>query len=122
MGFREAYPKRSGEEGWADAERLWEANLTAGVSASDMLAGAKRYALWCEATGKSGTQYVKGASNWLDPSKERWEEPYHIPESTKARDANGVPDSFGGAAWVPILSDREIAAAAEASGVVRESD
>ncbi|MCH8195064.1 MAG: hypothetical protein IIB12_03230 [Chloroflexi bacterium] len=60
---------------------------------------------------KVGTRFVKMASNWLDPAERRWTQPYHITESTKAKDDNGIPASIKGgpANWVP--SDRELAAA-----------
>ena len=96
----------------AKAECLWLENITAGVSASDMLAGVKRYAALCKAEGKLGTRFVMKASNWLDPAERRWTEPYHITESTTARDDNGIPASIKGGPANWVLSDREIAAAA----------
>jgi len=110
--FAEGYPERSGEQDWAKAKRRWIENTKAGVSASDMLAGVKRYAALCKAEGKVGTRFVKMAANWLDPAARRWKEPFHITECTKSRDGNGPPASVRGGPPNWVLSDREIAEAA----------
>lgn len=51
------------------------------------------------------------AANWLDPGERRWTQPYHITESTRAKDADGPPASVKGGPPNWVLSDREIAAA-----------
>ncbi len=108
--FAEGYPERSGGHDWAKAESLWKDNISAGVSASDMLAGMKRYAALMKAEGKVGTRFVKMASNWLDPAERRWTQPYHITESTKAKDdsGDGPPPSVKGGPPNWVLSDREM--------------
>ena len=107
--FKNTYPQRSGEQGWVAAEQLWKENIAAGVVASDMLAGAMRYAAWCNAEGKAGTHYVLMPANWLHPAKRRWQELWPITESTKANDnCDGPPASVKGgpANWIP--SEREV--------------
>ena len=77
-----------------------------------MLAGAMRYLAFCKAEGKVNTRYVKLASNFLDPAKRRWEEPWPITESTTATDEYVDPTHKEWANMVPVLSDRELKAAA----------
>lgn len=63
------YPKRSGNNPRKDAEEAWNARAKSGVATADMLAGLDRYAKWCEATGKIGTEHVMRASTFFGPSK-----------------------------------------------------
>lgn len=60
-----AYPKRAGGNSKSDAHRAWAARLKSGATADEMLAGVQRYARYCEATGKIGTEYVKQAATFL---------------------------------------------------------
>ncbi len=83
-GFRSVYPERDGEQGWTKAEQQWREHIDAGVSASEMLAGAMRYREWSLAADKFGTPFVKLPSNRL--SERLWTEPYHITESAKANE------------------------------------
>ena len=110
--FKNTYPQRSGEQGWVAAQQEWKNNIAAGVVVSDMLAGAMRYLAFCKAEGKVNTRYVKLASNFLDPAKRRWEEPWPITESTTATDEYVDPTHKEWANMVPVLSDRELKAAA----------
>lgn len=60
-----AYPKRAGGNSKSDAHRAWSARLKNGATADEMLAGVQRYARYCEATGKIGTEYVKQAATFF---------------------------------------------------------
>lgn len=67
--FRHAYPKRSGDQGWRKAERAAHARVSEGHAPDELLAGAKRYAAYCESTNKIGTEFVKQAATFLGPDK-----------------------------------------------------
>ncbi|MDN7179071.1 hypothetical protein M0D69_13820 [Caballeronia sp. SEWSISQ10-4 2] len=62
-----AYPNRAGGNSKADAFKAVEARIKAGVLPADMLEGAKRYAKFCDATDKTGTEYVKQAATFFGP-------------------------------------------------------
>ncbi|NKJ45850.1 hypothetical protein CIC12_03645 [Burkholderia sp. SG-MS1] len=64
-----AYPKRAGGNSKRDALKAWSARLAAGEHEDNMLAGTKRYAAFCAATGKVGTEYVKLASTFFGPAR-----------------------------------------------------
>jgi phage replication O-like protein O len=73
-----AYPKRAGGNPKARALKAWQARLAAGVDPADMLAGVERYAAFCEATDKNGTEYVKQAATFFGPDEaflESWQPP-----------------------------------------------
>lgn len=67
LDFKLAYPNRAGDQGWREAQRAAHARISAGHTTDDLIAGAKRYAEYCEATGNTGTQYVKQAASFLGP-------------------------------------------------------
>ena len=48
-----------------------------------MVAGAERYASFCDATGKTGTEYVSQAATFLGPDK-RFLEDWALPASILA--------------------------------------
>lgn len=72
-----AYPKREGSNSKADALKQWKARVKAGVAESDMLAGVKRYAAFCAAKGKVGTEFVKQAAVFLGKG-EHWKADYTV--------------------------------------------
>jgi len=69
LDFKLAYPERSGDPGWRKAQKAANARMAEGHSAREFIDGAKRYAAFCEATGKVGTEFVKQASTFLGPDK-----------------------------------------------------
>lgn len=103
------YPKRSGNNPRKDAEDAWNARIKAGVASANMLAGLDRYARWCEATGKIGTEHIMRASTFFGPSKP-FEQEFSLP----------VPKPNGSAA--PWWSSNEgVQAKAAELGVVSRS-
>lgn len=72
------YPKRAGGNSRRDALKAWNARLAAGDTAGAMLAGVRRYAEFCAATGKIGTEFVKQAATFFGPSR-HFAEPWSIP-------------------------------------------
>lgn len=78
LEFKLAYPSRSGDPGWRKAQRAANARMEEGHRPEEFIAGAKRYAQFCAATGKLDSEFVKQASTFLGPDKhflERWDPP-----------------------------------------------
>lgn len=71
---RPIYPKRGGSQPWQAASKALHARLREGASLEDVLAGVRRYAAFCEATGKAGTEVVMMARTFLGPEKHFMEE------------------------------------------------
>jgi len=74
----QVYPKRSGGNPKTGAWKCWKARLKEGVKPESMLEGVKRYAVFVQATGNVGTQYVKQASTFFGPDRhfeEAWQAP-----------------------------------------------
>jgi hypothetical protein len=69
LDFKLAYPDRAGDQNWRGAIRASRVRLAEGHSPEELIAGARRYAAFCEATGKVGTEYVKQAATFLGPGK-----------------------------------------------------
>lgn len=67
LDFKLAYPPRAGDQGWRKAQKALHARQSEGHCLDEIMAGAKRYAAFCEASGKIGTEYVKQACTFLGP-------------------------------------------------------
>lgn len=80
--FKAIYPPRAGDQGWRKALKAGQARIAEGHLPIDLTDGARRYAEFCRATQKIGTEFVKQASTFLGPDKP-FLQPWHMP-STKA--------------------------------------
>lgn len=60
-----SYPQRAGNNPKHDAWKAYNARLKEGVMDAQLLAGVQRYAAWCTATGKIGSEYVMRASTFF---------------------------------------------------------
>jgi uncharacterized protein YdaU (DUF1376 family) len=89
-----AYPKRAGGNSKRDAFKAYRARLAAGVAHEELAAGVARYARYCTATGKVGTDYVKQAATFLGPG-EHWREAYDVP----AAGGTPAPNAYAAAWW-----------------------
>ena len=78
--FKLAYPKRSGAQPWSRAMKAANARIKDGTQFIAMVYGAKRYAAFCDATGKTGTEYVMQAATFLGP-EQHYLEPWASPPS-----------------------------------------
>lgn len=76
--IRVHYPARVGSQDWRRALVAANARIREGDSWDDLLAGAKRYAAFCKATGKAGTEYVMQAARFFGPSR-AYAEPWQAP-------------------------------------------
>jgi hypothetical protein len=73
-----AYPKRLGGNSKREAYKAWAARRKAGTPFDVMHDGTLRYAAWCLATGKVGTEFVKSAATFFGPNA-HYAEPWDIP-------------------------------------------
>jgi hypothetical protein len=78
--LRDVYPKRAGSQPWTRAQRAANARISEGHRPQEFIDGAKRYAAFCRATGKIGTETVMQAATFLGPDKE-FLNPYSLPET-----------------------------------------
>jgi len=84
--FKAAYPKRAGDPNWRGAARAGNARLAEGHTTAQFIEGATRYAAFVDATGKTGTEYVKQAATFLGPAKpflDPWQPPPSRPVKAK---------------------------------------
>lgn len=72
--FKKAFPKRAGDYDWKKAEVKFNRHVAQGVPPEAMIEGARSYAAWCDAEGKTGTQYVRQPTTWLN--NEGWKNDY----------------------------------------------
>lgn len=90
--FWAAYPKRAGGNPKKAARQKWDARIKDRVAAEAMLIGAQRYAKFCDATGKTGTEYVKQAQFWLAPNYAGWDQPWVAPAAPNGGESLGFDD------------------------------
>ncbi|MGH7649941.1 MAG: hypothetical protein ACREND_17660 [Gemmatimonadaceae bacterium] len=78
------YPHRAGGNPRPPALRAYRARIAEGVTHDDLLDGVRRYAAYCEATGRIGTEFVKMTATFFGRDRhyaEKWE-PAPAPESS----------------------------------------
>lgn len=100
VGFAEcwdAYPSRAGGNPRKAALKAYSARLAGGASPDDLLAGTERYARFCDATGKTGTEYVKQGATFYGPDG-HWAEPWNLPVTAGEQRAAGTTAMLE--AWV----------------------
>lgn len=78
LQFWEIYPKRAGNRDKAAAEKAFNAACRR-ATPDEIIAGAQRYAIFCEAAGKIGTEFIRQARTWLNQSS--WKEEYDAPRN-----------------------------------------
>jgi hypothetical protein len=76
----QAYPKRAGNNPKNKALRAWRARLAEGATPADILAGLERYARFCAATAKTGTEFVMQAATFLGP-EQPFAQPWTMPSA-----------------------------------------
>ena len=89
--FWKAYPRRAGGNPKAAARKAWETRVEE-ESVAILQHGAERYAAYCEATEKVGTEYVKQAVSWLSPKFEGWAQDWGAPAT---KNPSWVDDEIG---------------------------
>lgn len=76
------YPKRAGSNSKRRAAAAWCARRKEGEAGGTMVLGVQRYAKYCEATGKLGTEFVLQAATFFGPDK-HYLESWDLPEPEK---------------------------------------
>lgn len=87
--LRERFPKRAGSNPWPRAIKAIRARLKDGSTLDELRSGIERYRKFCEATGKTGTEYVMQAATFFGPDR-HYLEPWNTPpgKSQAKQDAN----------------------------------
>jgi len=67
--FQTLYPKRAGSQPWKRAAKAITARLKAGDSWDDIHDGTRRYADYCQVTGKVNTEHVMQAATFCGPDR-----------------------------------------------------
>lgn len=70
--FREAYPKRKGDDPRLPALKRFGAKVKAGADPERIIAGAKAFAAAQAKRGAAGTEFIPHSATWLNA--ERWED------------------------------------------------
>lgn len=91
--FWQAYPRRLGTNSRKNAEARFRAAVKAGCDAEAIIDGARRYAAQCDATGKTGTEFVKAAEAWLNG--QFWEGSYPLSAPSRAPPARQARRNTG---------------------------
>ncbi len=76
--FKKAFPKRAGAQPWTRALKTIRARLKEGDTWDVILAGARRYADYCDSVDRTGTEFVMQAATFCGPDKhylEPWQPP-----------------------------------------------
>ncbi|MDR5727937.1 MAG: hypothetical protein RB191_10980 [Terriglobia bacterium] len=96
LNFKLVYPHRAGDPNWSGGLRAANARISEGHTVDEFMAGAERYAKFCESTGKVGTEIVQQASRFLGPGKPfllPWDLPQNKAEARLATNINEM-DKF----------------------------
>lgn len=95
--FRAIYPHRSGRQPWVRALEAIRARRREGCTWSEILEGARRYAAYCKAMDKVGSEFVMQAATFCGPEKS-FREPWTLPPSKAQRQQDSNADTA--LAWV----------------------
>ena len=79
-----SYPSREGSNPKNKAHAAWSARIKEGVSRETLLAGVKRYALFCIAKNQFGTEFVMQAARFFGTNRE-YENPWIPPPPTPTK-------------------------------------
>jgi uncharacterized protein YdaU (DUF1376 family) len=102
-----AYPRREGGNPKGDAFRAWSARIAEGESPETLVAGVERYARFCTAKGKIGTEFVQQTATFFGRKKsylESWDFSATAPPDPHV----GLPGESGPAMIDRILGVRTI--------------
>lgn len=83
LEFKAAYPEREGDYRWERARQAINSCLRDGHTWDEIIDGAKRYAIYCEAKGWVGTAYVMQAATFVGTDRS-FELPWTPPRKKEA--------------------------------------
>ena len=93
--FKLIYPERGGNQPWGKALKTINARLKDGATWPELIDGAGRYAVFCKATGKLGTEYVLQATTFCGPEQhylKQWNLPATKADVRLASNVNAVAE------------------------------
>ena len=79
LELKEIYPRRINGNPWPRAFKAYNARIKEGYTHAEIKEGLARYAEVCDATGKTGSEFVLQAATFFGPDL-RWEDEYEIPK------------------------------------------
>lgn len=84
--FKKAYPERSGGQPWPRARKAINARFREDKSLTwqHLIDAAYRYRAYCDATDRTGTEFVLQAATFCGPDK-RYQDPWNIPATKSER-------------------------------------
>ena len=88
-----SYPRRAGSNPRKTAHKAFYARVREGVGVGSLGEAVARYAAFCEATGKTGTEFVQQGQRFFGPDggwRELWitpTAPVHVDKLTAGRSA-----------------------------------
>ncbi len=102
--FLLVYPPRCGDQGTKRGREKFLAALKGGVPPGELIDGAQRYRVHCDATQKTGTEYVQQISTWF--GREGWKQAWNV-----GRGADGqtrtIRNGGGGSSGEPLEAKRD---------------
>ena len=93
--LKAVYPKRAGSQPWKRAMKAANARMKDGATWTQILDGVRRYAEYCRATDKIGSEYVMMASTFCGPDehfKQPWDPPASIADRRTRRNLDAVSE------------------------------
>ena len=124
--FWRTLPKRSGSNPKKVAWEAWNGRRKEGVSEQEMIDAAERYADYCKATGKTGTEYVLRGASFLGPKSEGWKQDWTPPEPKQTVRGTGgsadgavLPEKFKDK-WEPVIEERSVPPSGDSGGNISE--
>jgi hypothetical protein len=108
-----ALPKRAGSNPRRRALHAYRARLREGRPAEALLAGAQRYRAFCDATRKTGTEYVMQGARFFGPDTpclDEWTLPVEAPRPAGGRDTAGRDVAIASLEAARDLTDADVAA------------
>lgn len=78
LELKEIYPKRPGNP-WPLAFKQYKARIKEGYTHEEIKAGLIGYVAFCDATGKTGSEFVLQAATFFGINL-RWEDDYELPK------------------------------------------
>lgn len=76
-----AYPRFAGRQDWINAEHACHNRIEQDAQTwDDLVAAAERYARYCDATGRTGTNYVMSPGRFFSAADRPWLQPWDPPK------------------------------------------
>ena len=79
LELKAIYPRRINGNPWPRAFKAYNARIKEGYPHAEIKEGLIKYASVCDATGKTGSEFVLQAATFFGPDL-RWQDEYEIPK------------------------------------------